>query len=325
MNRFAMRAAGCFAVLAAALVPIASRRCEAASVSLSINDIMLDHRVNCDAPIQALNLGDLSVSVSNSGGSVGMSAAFTVDPAISGDPSAIWDCLNLHWVQIITADACPASVAGVAAGTAGLPFPVVDTPPNGWDYIYKDLDMPADGIQADERVATNVDSADLVDDANDTLPWYHTTAEEAGAAGSGNEMGDLGAFVDCVSYGIKDAPGFCPSGGITAFTTFLVAVPTMTCAEHADCLALNDMLVLAGFDWTWTSTDMDLSVAATSLGATSIDSALSNTGFTGGWEAFDVGTICCPEPSSYVLMSLAMLFGGYWRSKQRRPKGGAAA
>jgi hypothetical protein len=286
----------------------------ALTLTHAINDVNLNFRDPCDGPLQMINLGDMSITVSNSGANKGMTGTFTVDPAVQG--SSIFNCFDLHWLQYITADDCPATVAGVAAGSAGLPFPVVDTPPNGWDYIYKDNDAPADGIQADERVPGNTTSASLMDDANDTLPWYHTSAEEAMAAGSGNETGGLGTFTPGKTYQIKDVPGFCPGGGCTSFTTFLVAVPKITCTGP-DCLATNEMLVLAGFEWIWSSNDTKLKLGNTAQGATNIDTALRNTGFS-GWSAFDSGSICCPEPSGLAVLACSLMAPMLFRLGRRR-------
>lgn len=270
--------------------------------NLSINDINLNFR-ECDGPLQMINLGDLDVTLTNNTPNQIMKATFDVDMNVEG--SNIFDCFDLHWLQYITYDDCPATVAGDPAGSATLPFPVIDTPPNGWDYIYNDLDAPADGIQADERVPGNTTAGTLVDDANDTLPWYHTTAEEAMAAGSGNQTGGLGTFTPGETYEIIDVPGFCPGGGCTNFTTFLVAVPTHTC-DGPDCLAKDEMLVLAGFDWVWSTDNEKLNLSETTQGALNIETALANTGFT-GWEAFDSGTICCPEPTLLAMLVAGLL------------------
>jgi hypothetical protein len=303
MSTKRLRSSCCFIACALLMVLPGVPLANALTLTHAIDDITLNFREPCDGPLQLINLGDMSITVSNAGANKGMTGTFTVDPAVQG--SSIFHCFDLHWLQYITADDCPASVAGVKAGSAGLPFPVIDTPPNGWDYIYKDNDTPPDGIQADERVPGNVTSPDLTDDANDTLPWYHTSAEEAMAAGSGNQTGGLGRFDPGKTYEIKDVPGFCPDGGCTNFTTFLVAVPKETC-PGPDCLTPKEMLVLAGFDWKWTSDNTKLALGNTSQGATNIDTALRNTGFS-GWSAFDSGAICCPEPSGLAVLACSLM------------------
>lgn len=282
----------------------------------SINNIMLNHADTCDGPVSAINLGDMSISVNNatSGAGRGLDAVFNVNPTsnMTNDPD-LWSCFSLHWVQFITYDDDPAFVAGVAAGSPGLPFPVMDTPPNGWDYIYNDTNMNG-SIQPAERNPGNVTSPSLVDDANDVLPWYHTTQEEAGAAGSGNTAPNwgLGQFDPGNIYGIKDVPGF-PGTGTehTDFSTFLVAVPNHNCpVNDGDCLRTNQMLVLAGFDWVWSRDNEVFSLSTPSQladPAASINAALTNSGFPGGWQAVNDGTICCPEPGTWALLSMGLV------------------
>jgi hypothetical protein len=282
----------------------------------TINNIMLNHSETCDGPVTPINLGDMSISLNNaaSGPGRGLDAVFNVNPTnnITNDPD-LWSCFNLHWVQFITYDDDPAFVAGVPAGAPGLPFPVMDTPPNGWDYIYNDTNMNG-SIQPAERNPGNVTGPGLVDDANDVLPWYHTTQEEAGAAGSGNTAPGwgLGIFDPGNQYGIKDVPGFPgPGAERTDFSTFLVAVSNHNCPDlDSECLRTNQILVLAGFDWSWSRDNEVLSLFAPSQlanAANSINAALTNSGFPGGWQAVNDGTICCPEPGSWALMGLGLV------------------
>jgi hypothetical protein len=271
---------------------------------IDINDINLNFKPVCGGPVEKINLGDLHVSLSQTGPGAGaLRATFTVSPGISGEGSGgtkIWECVSLHFFQFIFHDDDPATVAGKK-----LPFPQVDTPPHGWDYMYKDTNGTP-GIQEDERVPGNVTSPTLTDDANDTLPWYHTMEEEAGAAGSGNEAPNygLGQFQECVSYSMRDRPGRPPSPGNTSFAAFLVATPKHNCPDDDFCLTTNEFLLLAGFDWIIGEHGVLLS--PTSRGAVEANEALMNTGFA-GWTAYNgsEGAICCakvPEPTTWALL-----------------------
>lgn len=270
------------------------------AVIFDINDVMVNFKRPCDAPARQVNLGDLHITLSkdapvNPGDPPkGMVATFTVDPSISGAGSGdthIWDCLSLHYVQLITADACPAKLAGVAAGTAGLPFPVIDPPAGGWDYMFNDNDAPADGIQADERVPGNISDPIWAGEPIDNLPWYPQFP------GFGNQ--------ECVEYVMNDEPGFCPANGVTSFSTFLVAEPSTTCPDSADCLAPGDILLLAGFNWAWASNAIGISSAGVPNAAT-VKTAIGNSGFS-GWDVTDTGTICCPIPEPASLATLSLL------------------
>ncbi len=276
----------------------------------SINNVTVKYKVPCDGATKTVNLGTLQVALANEPKVQRMVALFTVNPAV-GPGASIWNCMALHYIQIITADACPARVAGTPAGSPGFPFPVVDTPAHGWDYIYNDNDHPADGIQADERVPGNVTGPTWADDARDTLPWYHTLEEEAGLPGSG-----FAGFNPGVSYEIDDRPGFCAHNGVTAFSTYLVAVPKLTCPDSPDCLKTNDILLLAGYSWTWARNNITLSMNAPNAGV--VQQALANTGFT-GWTVKDDGTVCCPEPSSMAMISFMMIvcLCVGWRQRSR--------
>jgi hypothetical protein len=291
-----------------------------------INDVMVDIEIPCYTERRKINLGDLHITLSRddptqpSDPRKGINATFTVDAGISGPGSGgthIWDCMKLHFLQVITADDDPAFYKGVKAGDSTFPFPVIDTPPNGWDYIYKDNDVPLDGIQADERVPGNVTGATLVDDAKDTLPWYHTLEEEAGKAGSG--FAGVGSFQECVSYVLKDEPDFAENNGVTSFSTFLVAEPTSTCIYDPGCLKPTDILLLAGFNWTWASNSAGINIINVP-NAAAVQKALYNTGFT-IWDVKDTGTICCavPEPASFAIAaSFAASLVGYRRGRQKR-------
>jgi hypothetical protein len=157
-------------------------------------------------------------------------------------------------------------------------FPHLDPPAYGWDYMYADQDMPADGIQADERNPGGAmpmpSAAGWTDDIVDTLPWYHTTPEE------------MMSFVTCVSYPIEDTPGFCPMMGTTGFRTYLVARPV---GQASFCL-------LAGFGWTISSagnTGPGAVPNPTPGEAMAVQTALANGNIPGGWMVTAGCTINC--------------------------------
>jgi len=223
-----------------------------------------------------------------------MSATFTLDPG----QAFLCDWYDFHWVQIITQDDCKAKVAGVAAS-----LPAVDTPAHGWDYMYNDLDVPPDGIQADERVASNTNDSTWDDDAVDTLPWYHTAPEEATD------------FTDCDKYPIDDTPGNCPAAGRTTFETYLVARAKGSTTSF--CL-------LAGFEWSVSTagntgpTEITIDAAA----GTRVQSGLGN-GSIAGWTSSGTCLLTCLPivgaptlgPVGVVLLGLFVLATGAasWR------------
>lgn len=244
--------------------------------SLEITDVGIT-LVDAAGQSRAIDLGDVTVTLSNRGGS-GMSAVFRVGeehrPNHGGD--AIWDHLELHWVNIIRDDDCPATVRGVPAGRSSLPFPIVDMPRNGWDYVYKH--RRASRGRGPERTESNADGREMVDDALDIWPWYHTPEEEAMDRESGNGGGGFGQFREGVVYGIRDLPSLCDGGGLTAFTSLLVGVvPTGTDGNGSETLQQGQLLVLAGFDWDWTTRGLRL--AETQMSLEEFDRALHNGQF----------------------------------------------
>lgn len=268
-------------------------------ISMTVEDISVNVRRPCTGSVTELTLGDFTMTLDFADQpSRGMRGTFTVDSGYLGSP--LWDCMELHFIQLITSDACPATVAG-----SSLPFPQIDTPPNGWDYMYNDTDSSGT-IEADERTAGNYSSASWSDDVQDTDPWYHTQSEETSDF-------DIG-----VEYTISDLPGYCANQGVTAFSTWLVALPTETCEEHADCLDPGEFLLLGGLDWTWASNA--ISISASSLTASTVNTALTNTSFS-GWTAMDDGIICCdpvPEPMTLALFGLG---AGVLALRRRRRRG----
>lgn len=213
-------------------------------------------------------IGEITASVTPVPGHT-MTGTFTPYPMFA----ALCACIEFHWVQIITADACPATIAGAVPA-----FPHLDPPAYGWDYMYADQDMPANGIQADERnpggMAPMASSPGFADDIVDTLPWYHTTPEETAS------------FVICSSYPIDDTPSFCPMAGVTGFRTYLVARPI---GQATFCL-------LAGFGWTISSAGNTgpTAIPAPDAGqAMGVQAALANGNIPGGWTATANCNITC--------------------------------
>lgn len=184
-----------------------------------------------------------------------MSASFTLAPA----HAALKNWLSFHWVQAITADACPAEY-----GARPLPFPQLDPPLDGWDYMYAGPGR-ANPINAIPNFGWFLD-------AN---PWYW------------NSTGEGANFVPGVQYAVSDVPGHCAGGGATTFKTWLVAEgPGKT------------FCLIRGFAWTISSI-AGRRVAATDLGgptlalANEIDASLANALFA-GWDCsagcpFDIG------------------------------------
>lgn len=262
-----------FALLA---VGLAGPAALAQRYSLRIEDVPLT-LVDSTGQRQTIDLGDVSVTLSNRGGS-GMSAVFRVADEHRPDQGGgeLWAHLELHWVNIITDDACPATVRGVPAGRGALPFPVVDMPRNGWDYVYRS--RRSSRGRGPDRTETNADGREMRDDARDIWPWYHTPEEELMQPTSGNEAGGFGQFRHGVVYGIRDLPSLCGGGGVTAFTTLLVAVvPSGQDGNGSQSLQQGQLLVLAGFDWDWTSEGLRLEETAFTV--EQLDRALHHSEF----------------------------------------------
>jgi hypothetical protein len=240
-----------FLLLAAALAAT-----PAGAVTVTIND------VNTNVNGALTDIGTISVTIP--GPNNFMEATFTVDP----EDQYLCAWTDFHWVQIIVHDDCPATVAGAVPA-----FPVVDTPANGWDYMYNDLDFPPDGIQADERVPGNTTGPEWNDDATDTQPWYLTAQEE-------NTKNNI-----CQTYDIWDTKSDCdPADGnpwVIRFRTWLVARTPV-----------GGMCLIRGFEWA--KTEDGLNQGPTDLGAptvahaTQVGNALTNGGIA-GWA---VGSKC---------------------------------
>lgn len=185
-----------------------------------------------------------------------MSASFTLAPA----HARLKNWLSFHWVQAITADACPATYAA-----RPLAFPQLDPPLDGWDYMYA-------GPGRANPITAIPNFGWFLDDK----PWYW------------NATGEGANFVPGVQYDVSDVPTHCGAGGATTFKTWLVAEgPGKT------------FCLIRGFGWTISSIAGNR-VAATDLGAPTpaqaaeIAAALGSSQFV-GWSC-DAG---CPFEWGY--------------------------
>jgi len=244
-----------------------------------IDDIMIDFRYpSCCSPAKQINLGDMAISLKDKDGSSQMDATFTVDAAISGS-GGIWDCMELHWLQTIWYDDCPAKIGGKEPT-----LPIVDPPKDGWDYMYND------GANR-QNPNLNIPNFGWFIDGD---PWYY------------NSTGEATQFNEGLSYKINDCPGDCPAPGWTGFSTYLMALSDTICdTPNPDCLKSKEMLLLAGFDWTISAIDIaitDTFRAPSPFDVQDITNALSNASFS-GWTVVDDKDICCiPEPGTFILV-----------------------
>ncbi len=199
---------------------------------------------DCDINIQGVStdIGDISVTLNTVGGQNVMSATFNLDPNFQ----FLTDWMEFHWVQAITQDDCPARYFG-----AVLPFPQVDPPCDGWDYMY--LDGAA-------RTMPNLAIPNF-GWFIDCLPWYYNAVGEA----ANNNVG--------MNYDISDAPGKCPDAGRTTWTTWLVAKTDNT----------NSFCLIAGFEWSISTAGNTLvTKGAPNAGdATTVSNSLTNGSITG--------------------------------------------
>jgi hypothetical protein len=252
-----------------------------------INDITVDVRDPCKAAPMAVNLGDLSIDLTYDAANdeANMTATFTVDEAVDGMDSKIWDWLDLHFLQTIWHDNDPnrPTVAGVKPN-----LPVVDPPKGGWDYMYLDgaaRTMPNNAIP---------NYGWFIDDD----PWYY------------NDTGEDAEFEECEVYSIGDVPAI-GNGVQVGFSTYLVGEVENVICDESYCLQEGEILLLAGFDWfvdgtAETATVTDTFRAPSPFDVADINTSLANGGFS-GWTAVDDKDICCPEPGSLVLVFAAAL------------------
>jgi hypothetical protein len=269
---------------------IAAQPALAAPVVTNINDIMIDVRDPCKAPPVAVNLGDLSITTDYIGTQGAMTAKFTVDDAVDGMDSTIWDWIEVHFLQTIWLDNDPnrPTVGGVQPN-----LPVVDPPKGGWDYMFTD---------GAARTMPKPEYAEFIDDD----PWYW------------NELGEDNRFIECEEYNIVDFPTV-GNGVQVGFSTYLAVEPERTICNEDYCLQEGEILILAGFDWlvdgtAKTTTVTDTFYAPSPFDVADITTALANGGFS-GWTVVDDKDICCPEPGALALVLVGAL--GVWMTRRR--------
>jgi hypothetical protein len=258
----------------------------------SIPNVSVGYRIPCDGIESQLNLGTVSISLANAESSSEMNATLSV--GASARNHEIWDCMELHWLQIITLDADPTPYFG----RTDYNLPIIDPPKGGWDYMYTDG-------------ATRKNPKPSFDISIDDAPWYYSVVGEA-------EHYTIGQ-----TYSLRDLPGD-PRQGSTQFATYLMAVPTQTCTPQSpECLSPGEMLLLGGFNWLVSSTTIVLFgtfTAPSPHNVVDIQSALGNSGFS-GWTVRDSDLICCvPEPHALGLVAIAICMAGL-ATASRRPCG----
>jgi hypothetical protein len=258
----------------------------------TISDVSVKYRIPCDDGINALNLGDIAITLADAGPSSRMDAGLTVNAGAQGD--LIWNCLELHWLQTIWHDDCPAKISG-----KDPVLPIIDPPKGGWDYMYKD------GAARKDPNMTIPNFGWFIDDQ----PWYYNSTGEAAKSDKGK------------TYDITDMPGDCIDPNWTGFSSYLMATVSWECPNALpDCLKKNEMLLLAGFDWTTSSADIDITdtfKAPSPFDVTDITTALSNAGFS-GWTVYDDKVICCyiPEPMTIFGLFLGISWVGAYVRKR---------
>ncbi len=248
----------------------------------SIDDVSITYKIPCTASPAQLNLGDLTITLEDNGGSSCMNAQFSVDVNARGN--TIWSCMELHWLQTIWHDDCPAKISG-----KNPTLPIIDPPKDGWDYMYND------GAGRTNPNLTIPNYGWFIDDK----PWYY------------NSTGEAAKYVKGQTYSINDCPGDCTAPGWTGFSTYLMAVATQTCPNQPpECLGSGEMLLLCGFDWTVSATDISISdtfTAPSPFDVTDITTSLGNASFE-GWTVRDSDMICCiPEPTTMGMIVISGL------------------
>ena len=278
-----------------------------------IEDITIKFRRYCDAAIKQVNLGDIDpITLEDAGTSSLMNTQFTV--SAEAKASEICNCMELHWLQTIWYDACPAKYKG-AKLVYPDDFPVIDPPNGGWDYMYPG---------GDRTKPPKPEYSIFIDNE----PWYfndeaQTTRYDSNGDGKIDNKDDF-LTIPCDKYHTHDQPGDCSNGGMTGFSTYLVATATQTC-PLPDCLQPKEILLLAGFDWTTSLADIEITdtfKAPSPFDVQDITNALGHAGFT-GWTVVDDKAICCiPEPASFIVWtvwtSLGIVGITVGRSRQRR-------
>lgn len=234
------------------------------------NDITItDCRMTLNG--MAVDVGNLTATVSVIPGHT-MSATFTTTPGIDW----LCDCIEFHWVQIITQDDCPATYEG-----AWMPMPIVDAPEDGWDYMYFDVEQRTDPNFGIPRYGWYIDAE----------PWVYS------------EVGQAGTSVACSTYSMSDSPSFCMvHHGAVHFQTWLVVE-----------VGPRTMGLIAGYAWSvcdlGNTGPVDLG-PPTDLHALEVATALE-TGFIEGWTVQPGANVTCmtgvPGISGIALAALVVI------------------
>lgn len=236
--------------------------------------ITINYKIPCESAVQTMTLGDFTATP-HDGTDKWMEAIFTVaSDAQKGKPGShgIWNCMNLHWLQTVWhIDMKPRPTFG--GGKTWDP-PIIDPPKGGWDPPTQ----PA---------------------GDDDQPWYWRATEEQTEN------------VEGVSYHFSDNAADLTAPDYLGFSTYLVVVATQTCQPRPpECLGLNEILVLGGFDWTINSAliNVQLTFSQPTAGdLAEISVALSTAAFS-GWSVVGGKAICCiPEPITVLLLGLGGL------------------
>lgn len=276
-----------------------------------IPNITVGFDPNCDGLVRPLNLGSISATVQNGTGPVAgggngtpvgsslMDATFSLSAAAK--TAKVTNCANFYWLQEIYYDDAPVPYkpGGVDKTPPKGNYSIIDPPNGGWDYMYN-----GPGRTNPKPAYSNF---------IDNQPWYYNAAGQA-------NFNNPGAG----TYQIQDQPGNPgllpsppnPAGtyGVTRFDTFLVATPTMGCAD-ANCLKAGEIDLLAGFAWTIQSSNPNdpqssyinsIQFIPQAGNAADINTALTNAGFA-GYTAVVGRNICCPEPAVAGLMMIGAM------------------
>ena len=177
--------------------------------STNISDVIVSYKIPCNASVQQLDLGDISISLTDAGAFSYMDSTLSVGTGAQGHP--IWNCMELHWLQLIWHDDYRAAYFQ----RTDYSLPIIDSPRNGWDYMYHDQTHRLNPITDIPNFGWNIDTA----------PWFY------------NNVGESANYTIGQSYNITDGPVDPPSPGWTGFRTYLVAVATQTCTpQPPECL-----------------------------------------------------------------------------------------